>query len=163
MLKLFSCAVPFCTVFRGPQRLFWYALDNTAVFCVASRYCIILCSGWAMRRRCINKVVFLSRLLNKVVHKCCKCYFPITQNVVLCSFEVGGLGAMRRRCMQRGPNLNQTSCRGASVRSSQGEKNKETDTSDLQHMINIKIRLRSGWMGNRTTTIIKVAQFLIFF
>ena len=105
MLKLFSCAVPFWPVFTGPQRLYWYALDTTAVFCVASRYCIILCSGWAMRGWC--KI--------KVVHKWCKCYFPITQNVALCSFEVGGLVAMRRRCMQWSPNLNQTSCRGASL------------------------------------------------
>ena len=102
-----------------------------------------------MRRRCINKVVFLSRLPNKVVHKCCKYYFPITHNVVLCSFEVGGLGAMRRRCMQRGPNLNQTSCRGASVRSSQGEKNKETDTSDLQHIINMVFKVKVGLDGKQ--------------
>ena len=109
------------------------------MFCVASRYCIILCSGWAMRRRCINEIV----------QKCCKCYFPITQNVVLCSFEVGGLGAMRRRCMQRSPNLNQTSCRGASARSSQGEKNKETDTSDLQHMINLIFKVKVGLDGKQ--------------
>ena len=64
--------------------------------------------------------------------------------------------------MQRGPNLNQTSCRGASVRSSQGEKNKETDTSDLQNIINLIFKVKFGLDGKQDSNYHESGTISIF-
>ena len=64
--------------------------------------------------------------------------------------------------MQRSPNLNQTSCRGASVRSSQGERNKETDTSDLQNIINLIFKVKFGLDGKQDSNYHESGTISIF-